>query len=493
MFNIQEHIIYHFALSRLDICPKIKPEYFDSKNFQILYKIAQDYAIKYRCAPSAEQMKDLVKVEGYGEQIPDDSIDMLYASQSSLGQRTDDWLYENVIGWAEWQGLLGAVEKVVSYIKLKQGEVTPDNVVETCETVKNIFTRDATVRFDDSQGVDFYDAAKHKQVQLRRFSSGFDYVDMCLRGGYFSGSLICFVGAPKIGKSLWLQNLCANSMKMGINSSYVSLELPEEMVIERIGSNVLNIPACSYSKYADDTDYIQKAISTFRSGILNRPGDLIIKQFPTSAASVVDIESYLLEQEEERSTEKLPFKFKVIYVDYINIIKNYRNPNSEDTYMKIKQIAEDLRAMAIRNKWCIVTATQTKRDQFDSNDITVQQIAESVGLLATADALFGIVADTMMKAQGRYYLKCLADRVNPSENTRKSYTLNKDYLRIIETAEPIEDVTSMMRSIESPKLGIRKPSSFGDFGDDGSSSHAAPAPADGKSLVNITGENLFDI
>ena len=103
--------------------------------------------------------------------------------------------------------------------------------------------------------------------------------------------------------------------------------------------------------------------------------------------------------------------------------------------MKIKQIAEDLRAMAIKNDWCIVTATQTNRTQFDSNDILTNQVSESSALGATVDAMFGIIADPLMKSQGKYYLKCMYDRVSPQENKKKLYDCNFNFLRLSENVE----------------------------------------------------------
>ena len=149
------------------------------------------------------------------------------------------------------------------------------------------------------------------------------------------------------------------------------------------------------------------------------------------------------------STDGHPFKFKNVFVDYLNIMKNYRNPNSENTYMKIKQIAEDLRAMGKKNGWCIITATQTNRSQFDTNDINASQISESSGLGATVDAMFGIIADALMMAQGKYYLKCIYDRVSPQANKKKLFDCNFTYLRISENvSEGIVD-TSLISPVAS--------------------------------------------
>lgn len=155
--------------------------------------------------------------------------------------------------------------------------------------------------------------------------------------------------------------------------------------------------------------------------MLITPGKLWVKEFPTSSASVFDLEAALLKKEEQLSLPGKPFKFKNIFVDYINILKNYRNPNSENTYLKIKQLAEDLRAMAQRNNWCVITATQTNRGQANSTDVSYSSIGESYGLISTVDMLFGIISDVAMKAQGVYYLKIVANRATDHIEERKNF------------------------------------------------------------------------
>ena len=113
-------------------------------------------------------------------------------------------------------------------------------------------------------------------------------------------------------------------------------------------------------------------------------------------------------------------------------MKNWRNPNSENTYMKIKQIAEDLRGMAVRNEWAIVTATQTKQGDFDASDLSINSAAESSGLVATVDGMFGIIQDPIMYSNGEYKLKLLANREDGYKNSHKIFNVDYKYMRIIE-------------------------------------------------------------
>lgn len=227
--------------------------------------------------------------------------------------------------------------------------------------------------------------------------------------------------------SIWLANLAANSVKLGQNTAVISLEMRDRKLVKRLGANLLSINMREYQKVADDSAMMKKKISNLGYESLQAPGKLYVKEFPTSSAGVPDVERYLLKMEEIKG-----IKFKVIILDYINILKNWRNPNSENTYMKIKQIAEDLRAMAMRNNWAIVTATQINRSGFGSTDLSANNISESAALGHTVDAMFGIIQDEIMHANREYILKLIANRDDGYKNSRQKFLINYDLMRIIQ-------------------------------------------------------------
>jgi hypothetical protein len=149
------------------------------------------------------------------------------------------------------------------------------------------------------------------------------------------------------------------------------------------------------------------------------------------------------------------YKFDNVFIDYINIMKNWRNPNSENTYIKIKQISEDIRAMGQENNWAIISVTQTNRSGWEGTDLSITSVAESAGLLHTVDILFGIVTNAEMKARGEYYLKCLANRVAGYENTRKRFVIDWKFARIEEDRNsPIQDMEFYVNSVVA---GHRQP------------------------------------
>ena len=154
------------------------------------------------------------------------------------------------------------------------------------------------------------------------------------------------MGSPKVGKSMWLCNLCAKSVLNGEDTCYITLELAYQKCAHRIGANILNIPIDQYKSAANDPNYLREKMREYLNSTMIKPGRFIIEEFPTSSATVYDLESFLLKKEEELSTPDKPFKFKNIFIDYINIMKDAKNPNSENMYLKIKSICEDVRAMA---------------------------------------------------------------------------------------------------------------------------------------------------
>jgi replicative DNA helicase len=300
-------------------------------------------------------------------------------------------------------------------------------VKDVVQTAKSLIADRNNVDFKFDEGSDFFDPEAHRQKIQERFSTGYNYLDTVLGGGYSPKTLLAFAGIPKVGKSMWLCNLSCAGVRSGYNVAYISLEMAESKIIKRLACNLLNIPSKDYNVLSEDSSFIKKKFSSITTDTLSIPGSLRVKEFPTSTASVNDVENWLKRMEERRK-----MKFKLVVIDYIGIMRNYRNPNSENSYMKIKQIAEDLRAMAMRNDWCIVTASQFNRGAYNTNDVVLEQIAESAALIHTVDGLFGIIQDEIMLMNSEYFLKTLANREEGYKNTKKRFTISYDYSRIVE-------------------------------------------------------------
>lgn len=234
--------------------------------------------------------------------------------------------------------------------------------------------------------------------------------------------------------SRMLGNLVAHSILNGYNSLLITLELREKRYLRRIGSNLLNIPIDDYDTISNDSEKMGEILRRFRelnTQTLRIPGELSIKEYGASSAGVNEIEVYLKKM--ESLTDK---KIKIVFVDYINLMKNWRNPNTENTYMKIKQIAEDLRSFALRNEVTVVTLTQLNRQASNSSTLSLSDISESMGLAATVDALFGIITpDVMDERDGKFYIQALALRDADGIGEKQMFKVDKNYMRIIQSTE----------------------------------------------------------
>ena len=421
-----EKIFYHYALENLEFLNVVKSRFFDSPDIKKLYEISIEFYERYNKKPTRQQVRELVKSKGLHEELSEQKVDLIY--EVNMNEYDSEWLRESAEAWVEYKNLDTSVHDLISY--LKTTKIGVENVKDVVQNAKALINDRNNIQFGFDEGLDFFNPDSHVQPTSDTFSTGYPYMDLVLGGGFYTKALFCFIGEMKIGKSIWLANIAANSVRLGYNTAVLSLEMRDRKLVKRLGANLLNINMKEYANAAQDVSGMKRKISTVGHDTLQTPGQLFVKEFPTSSAGVPDIERWLQKMEEIKG-----MKFKVIVLDYINILKNWRNPNSENMYMKIKQIAEDLRAMAMRNEWAIITATQVNRSGFGSTDLNATNISESAALGHTVDAMFGIIQDEIMHANREYILKLIANRDDGYKNSRKKFLINYDYMRIIEDGD----------------------------------------------------------
>jgi archaellum biogenesis ATPase FlaH len=417
-----ERIFFKLSLQKPKYLEAIKKGFYTSEEIDALHYLATKFHEKFHESPSKEQMKLLVQ-RGKKE-VDEDLIDIIYASD--LSQYDEDWMTSTAESWIKWRNFDTTLIDTIEYIKTTQ--VNPENVDGIISKVKTLINDRNSLTFNSDLGLDFFNPTDHFQEGVTKFSTGYNFLDRALGGGYDKdGTLVVYVGEQNIGKSIYLANDASNFVKMGTNTAVITAEMSAHKFMKRIGANILSVSMNEYDDKAKNTDWLKRKLETVGDG-LTPPGQLFVKQFPTSQATVPDIEAYLKQIEEERK-----IKLGAVVIDYINILSNYRNPNSENTYLKIKQIAEDLRAMGVRNKWLIVTATQITRSGYNSSDIGMSDVAESAGLSHTADVMLGIIQDDIMRASYEYWLKILKIRDGEGRGVKCKLNINYQYMRLTET------------------------------------------------------------
>ena len=422
-----EKIFFRLSLEKVKYLQSIKTGFDTSEEIDAFSFLANKFYSKFNETPTKEQLTLLVQNHPKSkERVSDNILNIIF--DVDLDQYDEEWLTSTAESWIKWRTFNTSFTDTIEFIKTTT--VTPENVEAIVTKVKGIINDRNNLTFNSDLGLDFFDFEAHDQKETEKVSTGYNFLDSMLGGGYDKGgNLVVYAGEQNIGKSIYLANDAANFVKMGANTVVITAEMAAHKFVKRIGANLLSVNINEYAEKAKNKEHIKRRLETVGDGF-TPPGNLFVKQFPTSQATVLDIEAYVNQIEEERQ-----IKVGAVVIDYINILANYRNQNTENTYMKIKQIAEDLRAMGIRNDWLIVTATQITRSGYNASDITMTDIAESAGLSHTADVMLGIIQDDLMRANQEYWLKVLKIRDGEGKGTKCKLNIDWNFMRLTETHE----------------------------------------------------------
>ena len=433
-----EILAFFYILKDPSLIKNFNKRFFSEPTIVSIFDYAQDFVNQYKEEPTPEQLYELIKISGK-EEVPLDSIKTLWQNQSGLSRYTDEWLKENISDWGKWRSFWTGLENTIAYVKQ-----LPSNIAYTdCETyinrASNIFNNGASFSVNTSEGYDFFDFENHIIKEEDTHSSGYKFMDLCLKGGFMKKGLYIIMGAPKVGKSQWLCNLAANSVKMGYNTIYITLEMGYQKVSNRIGSNLFNINIDDYQNALKDQNKMKQAAQAFHNGLMVPAGKFYLEEFPTSTATATDIENFVLKKEAELSKQyNCVFKFANVFIDYVNIMRDQRGNSGDNTYIKIKNICEDVRAVGQRNQWAMISVTQVNGSGYESTNLTMSDVSESKGLIATVDALFGIIQTSLMRASNVYYLSAIALRDAQMNGYRKKFIFDPYHLKL--TEDPSEDI-----------------------------------------------------
>lgn len=437
----------HDSKPREELITMILPKYFHSEDRMETYKFAVKFFKQYSKIPNKKELTSYLDLNNFD--IDSDSLDNLYLF--NLKDYNYDYLYQYVKSFILLRNLNVTVNDIMAF--LKTATVNPDNIDSITEKIRNDISNKLAVNFSTSgKGLNFFNPKSHIQIPKIGTPSGFNFFNKTLGGGWNLKTLVVFQGRPKVGKSMVLGNIAARSFMAGNNTGLATVELADRSYMKRIGSNVLSIPKDEYEKVTDDEqiEIICEGIDKIKSEYERRGkslGEFEIVEFPTGGASAIDIENYFLRL--ENTTNK---KFKVIVVDYLNLLHPI-NDNGAGLYEKVKKVCEELRGVAMRNEWCIISATQIRRDDVDNFDLGMDSVAESFGLVHTVDSLFGLMRSPL---ESRMKIKVIANRDNGYEESYKFYTMEKDFFRLTEERGTNSEYYSDDDSANSLQDEIRK-------------------------------------
>lgn len=382
------------------VIPFIKEEYFQGGIEKEIFIEIDKYVTEYSNSPSKEALiiginkRNNLNDGTYKEIIS-------YINEITPNDIDIDFLINETEQFCKDRSVYNAVLKSISIIDGKEKNITP-------EALPDILSEALSVSFDSNVGHDYYDSADarydfyHREEE--RIPFDIDILNKITKGGLPNKSLLCYLGATGTGKSLVMCHQAAAAMSIGKNVLYITLEMSEERIAERIDANLMDVDMSNIEKLnkSEFKSKIEKVKSKCH-------GKLIIKEYPTSSAHTGHFEHLLSELKIKKS-----FKPDIIFVDYINICasKRYKAGSNHNSYTIIKSIAEELRGMAVMENCPIVTATQVNRSGMGDADIDLTNTSESIGLPATVDLMLALISTEDLEGMNQIMIKQLKNRYN---------------------------------------------------------------------------------
>jgi len=412
------------------VLPFLNVDYFTENADKIVYDKVNDFVIKYNTLPSKEALVIELQEMKINEEEFKESIELLDEINSNTEEYTDiNWLLDRTEKFCQDKAIYNAVVESISIL---------DNPKSTADkgAIPDILSDALAVSFDPHVGHDYLDDSDARFDYYHRVEDripfDLEYFNKISKGGLPQKTLnICLAGTG-VGKSLFMCHVASSCLSQNQNVLYITLEMAEEKIAERIDANLLDVSI-------DDLHELPKDIYDRKINNLNTTikGKLIVKEYPTASAGVNHFRALLNELNLKRS-----FVPDIIFVDYINIctssrIKAGANVNS---YTYIKSIAEELRGLAVENKIPIVSATQTTRSGYSNTDVGLEDTSESFGLPATADFMFAIISTEQMEQAGQILVKQLKNRYNdPTINRKFVVGIDRAKMRLFDVSQAAQD------------------------------------------------------
>ena len=389
--NYFENILVYQSLTNTsylaDIIEYIKLDYFNNSDIRVVFKVIKEYYKQYHKAPNASELVQYLVSDEQKE-----SFKKVIQTSKTLDKNIS---YDEII--INTERFLG--ERAVYTTMM---DIAGDFKNLDISNVYQRFHDACNIRLYKDLGLDFYRDVDKLVDYLGKpnptISTGFTWLDQKLGGGYLEEgkALYIFVGQPNVGKSIFLGNAATTIASQGKNVLLVSLEMSEMMYASRLASKMTKIPIAELRNRKDEIKHILEG---------KERGKIIIKEFPPSTLSPEQLENYY------KTVVDSGIKIDVMVLDYINLL---RGKASAQSYEKIKEIAEQVRAIAVKHGISILSATQKNRQGVNNTESDMTTVSESMGLPATADAMFDISQTEEDKELGIVRLGMMKNRFGPN-------------------------------------------------------------------------------
>ena len=405
------------------VVPFVKADYFQEFNEKIIFEEIADFAAKYDKVPTKEVLT--INLQSRGDLTEETFKDTLSGLNSLSDEWVDyEWLCDSTEKWCQDRAIYNAL---MQSIKIADGG---DKKLDK-GSIPSILQDALAVSFDEHIGHDYIEQADdryefyHRKEEKIPFDlEKFNYIT---KGGLPNKTLNIALAGTGVGKSLFMCHMAGSALSQGYNVLYITCEMAEEKIAERIDANLLNVSV---------KDIVDIPEVLFRSKVQEiskkTRGKLIIKEYPTASAHAGHFKALLNDLQLKKD-----FKPDLIFIDYLNICASVRYKGAiVNSYTYVKAIAEELRGLAVETNLPIISATQTTRAGFGNSDPDLTDTSESFGLPATADFMFALISTEELEQQGRILVKQLKNRYNdPTASKKFMLGIDRAKMRLYDVAE----------------------------------------------------------
>ena len=404
---ILNNLIKNETFSR-KVIPFLTKEYFQDRSERFVFETISDYIIKYNSLPTKEA---LFILSDKNKIVSDDEIKKISTIVDNISKDVDpidqEWLASETESFCREKAVYNAIMESINIIDGKSNNAKG--------AIPEILSKALAVSFDPNVGHDYIQDYEKRydfyHLTEKKISFDLEYFNAITKDGITPKTLNVVMAGTGVGKSLFLCHHAVSCLKQNLNVLYITCEMAEERIAERIDANLLDINL-------DDLKDLSKSVyeKKIQAASVSVTGKLIIKEYPTATANVNHFR-FLLDE------LKLKKKFKpdIIFIDYLNICASSRHKGAKNinSYEYIKSIAEEIRGLAIEYNVPIFTATQTNRAGYSNTDVDLENTSESFGLPATADFMFALIATDELDELNQIMVKQLKNRYNDKVKNRK--------------------------------------------------------------------------
>jgi len=436
--------------------PFLKSEYFHDNADRIIFDAIVKYVNKYNTNPSVESLRveiDDANVGGGNGQDYESVIETIDEIEKSDPNNEEQWLIDTTEKFCQDKAIYNSI---MESIQILDGNTKKDK-----GAIPTLLTEALSVSFDSHIGHDYIEDSAERFAFYNRKEEHIPF-DISLfneitEGGLIKKTLNVLMASPGAGKTLAMCHMAASAMSSGYNVLYITLEMAEEKISERIDANLMNVSMSDLKGLAKSI-YDNK-ISDLRQ---KTTGKLIVKEYPTVQAGAGHFRHLAKELAMKKN-----FVPDLVFIDYINLCQSmvYRGANV-NSYEKIKSIAEELRGLAVELAVPIVTATQINRSGSSSSDVSMEDVAESFGLPATADLFLALIRTDELDEMNQIMIKQLKNRYSDMTSKRRFVIgVDRNKMRLFDCEDDAQSDLMQDSSLSSNKNNSTAPKGVSKFSD----------------------------